>query len=254
MKLAFFNFKFGTKWIDYWLRKLEERGNAQKRTLTILLYIYSVSITIEKSGRHWPMCEYCSHEAAAACIDDDIKKVVERLLCNIWVHTQGQESASGEWQETFSFSQYQIQNDSGQCPVVCKYAPRVILKPLPTARLWETRKFLHLVREFIKMSGLFCLFSFSANRLKSRWRSPAYYQSPWGTTSDQGGNTREWLGFGVWPTILKMVSRNCGTVRTRSMVCCAQLGTRKLWCAYIRRNYFCNVLDAHINMLRFVLL
>ena len=132
-----------------------------KRTLTILLWIYSVSITIEKSGRHWPMCEYCSHEAAAACIDDDIKKVVERLLRDIWVHTQGQESVSGEWQETFSFSQYQIQNDSGQCPVVCKYAPRVILKPLPTARLWETRKFLHLVREFIKMSGLFCLFPFS---------------------------------------------------------------------------------------------
>ena len=124
MKLAFFNFKFGTKWIDYWLRKLEERGNAQKRTLTILLYIYSVSITIEKSGRHWLMCEYCSHEAAAACIDDDIKKVVERLLqqtvwhLSIWTsHTQGQESVSGEWQETFSFSQYrQIQDDSGRCP------------------------------------------------------------------------------------------------------------------------------------------
>jgi len=107
--------------------------------------------------------------------------------------------------------------------------PRVILKPLPTARLWETRKFLDLVREFIKMSGLFCLFSFSANRLKSRWRSPAYYQSPWGATSDQGGNTREWLGFGVWPTMLKTVSRSCGAVRTRSMVCWAQLGTWKLW-------------------------
>ena len=108
MKLAFFNFKFGTK-TDYWLRELEERGNAQKRTFTILLYIYSVSITIEKSGRHWLMCEYCSHEAAAACI---------------------QVRASSNW---------------------------------------------------------------------------------------------------VGPTMLKTVSRNCGTVRTRSMVCCAQLGTRKLW-------------------------
>ena len=133
MKLAFFNFKFSTK-TDYWLRELEERGNAQKRTFTILLYIYSVSITIEKSGRHWLMCEYCSHEAAAACIDDDIKKVVERLLqqtvwhLSIWTsHTQGQESVSGEWQETFSFSQYrQIQDDSGHCFVVIKYAPRVI--------------------------------------------------------------------------------------------------------------------------------
>jgi len=116
MKLAFFNFKFGIKWIDYWLKELEERGNAQKRTLAILLWIYSVSITIEKSGRHWLMCEYCSHEAAA-CIDDDIKKVVERLLRDIWVHTQGQESVSGEWQETFLFSWYhQIQNDSGRWP------------------------------------------------------------------------------------------------------------------------------------------
>ena len=132
-----------------------------KRSKTYFYYftIYSVSITIEKSGRHWLMCEYCSHEAAVACIDDDIKKVVERLLqqtvwyLSIWTsHTQGQESVSGEWQETFSFSQYQIQNDSGQCPVVYKYAPRVILKPLPIARLWETQKFLHLVREFIKMS------------------------------------------------------------------------------------------------------
>jgi len=164
MKLAFFNFKFGTKWTDYWLRELEERGNAQKRTFAILLYIYSVSITIEKSGRHWPMCEYCSHEAAAACIDNDIKKVMERLLRDIWVHTQGQESVSGEWQETFSFLQCcQIQNHSGQCHcfVVIKYAPRVILKPLPIARLWETQKFLDLVRESIKMSGLFCLFLFS---------------------------------------------------------------------------------------------
>jgi len=47
----------------------------------VLLQFYSVSITIEKSGRHWPMCEYCSHEAAAACIDD-IKKVVEALAIN----------------------------------------------------------------------------------------------------------------------------------------------------------------------------
>ena len=147
MKLAFFNFKFGTKWIDYWLRKLEERENAQKRTLTILLYIYSVSITIEKSGRHWPMCEYCSHETAAACIDDDIKKVMERLLqqtvwhLSIWtLHTQGQESISGEWQETFSFSQYQIQNDSGQCPVVCKYAPLSQQNKLSTGEKRERQK------------------------------------------------------------------------------------------------------------------
>jgi len=168
MKLAFFNFKFCTKWIDYWLKELEERENAQKHTFTILLWIDSVSNTIEKSGRHWPMCEYRSHEAAVACIDDDIKKVVERLLqqtvwyLSIWTsHTQGQESVLGEWQETFSFSQYrQIQNHS-QCPVVIKYAPQVILKPLPIARLWETQKFLDIVREFIKMSRLFCLFPFS---------------------------------------------------------------------------------------------
>jgi len=25
--------------------------------------------------------------------------------------------------------------------------------------------------------------------------------------------------------------------------------TLRMWCAYIRHNYFCNVLDAHINML-----
>jgi len=47
----------------------------------ILLQFYSVSITIEKSSRHWPMCEYCSHEATAACIDD-IKKVMEALAMN----------------------------------------------------------------------------------------------------------------------------------------------------------------------------
>ena len=49
------------------------------------------------------------------------------------------------------------EDDSGHCFIVIKYAPRVILKPLPIARLWETRKFLDLVREFIKMSGLVCL-------------------------------------------------------------------------------------------------
>ena len=53
------------------------------------------------------------------------------------------------------------QGDVLHCFVVIKYAPRVILKPLPIARLWETQKFLDLVRESIKMSGLFCLFLFS---------------------------------------------------------------------------------------------
>jgi len=49
------------------------------------------------------------------------------------------------------------QGDVLHCFVVIKYMPSVILKPLPIARLWEMRKFLDLVREFIKMSGLFCL-------------------------------------------------------------------------------------------------
>ena len=41
--------------------------------------------------------------------------------------------------------------------VVIEYAPRVFLKLVPIVRLWETRKFLDLVQEFIKMSGLLSL-------------------------------------------------------------------------------------------------
>ena len=193
MKLAFFNFKFGTK-TDYWLRELEERGNTQKRTFTILLWIYSVSITVEKSGRHWPMCEYCSHEAAAACINDDIKKVVERLLRDIWVHTPGQESVSGEWQETFSFSQYrQIRNDSGRCPpLFCRIQVRTSSNSETSSNCWALgdAKIPRSSQGIYKDSVSSC-FLRGANRLKSRWRSPAYYQSTWGATSDQDGNTRD---------------------------------------------------------------
>jgi len=46
------------------------------------------------------------------------------------------------------------QGDVLHCFVVYKYAPRVILKPLPIAGLWETRKFLDLVRESIKILSL----------------------------------------------------------------------------------------------------
>ena len=45
--------------------------------------------------------------------------------------------------------------------VVIEYAPRIFLKLVPIVRLWETRKFLDLVQEFIKMPGLLCLFLFS---------------------------------------------------------------------------------------------
>ena len=41
--------------------------------------------------------------------------------------------------------------------VVIEYAPRVFLKLVPIVRLWETQKFLDLVQEFIKMSGLLSL-------------------------------------------------------------------------------------------------
>ena len=85
-------------------------------------YFYNFTINLfsthyhRKLRRHWPVYEYWFHEAAAVYIDD-IKKVVERLLrqtvwhLSIWTsHTQGQESVSGEWQETFLFSWYrQIQ-------------------------------------------------------------------------------------------------------------------------------------------------
>jgi len=165
MKLTFFNFKFCTKWIDYWLKELEERGNAQKRTLTILLYIYSVSITIEKSSRHWPMCEYCSHEAAAAYG----RRSSCNKPCDIWVYERHIHKGRRAYQEndkrrsrSHNIVKYRMtQGDVLHCFVVIKYAPRVILKPFPIARLWETQKFLDLVREFIKMSGLFCLFLFS---------------------------------------------------------------------------------------------
>ena len=46
------------------------------------------------------------------------------------------------------------QGDVLHCFVVYKHAPQVILKPLPIARLWETRKFLDLVRESIKILSL----------------------------------------------------------------------------------------------------
>jgi len=113
------------------------------------------------------------------------------------------------------------QGDVLHCFVVYKYAPRVILKPLPIARLLETRKFLDLVRESIKILSL-----------------PVFWEEliDWKITSILSKHMRcdlwprwEYKRFEVWPTMLKTVSRNCGTVRTRSMVCCAQLGTRKLW-------------------------
>jgi len=53
------------------------------------------------------------------------------------------------------------QTDVLHCFIVIKYAPLVFLKPLPTVRLWEMPKFLDLVQEFIKMSGLLCLFLYS---------------------------------------------------------------------------------------------
>ena len=235
MKLAFFNFKFSTKWIDYGLRELEERGNAQKRTFTILFSIYyhrkiwqtlvnvRILLSWSRGGMHW----WHQKGRRGSCNE----------LCDIWVYERHIHKGRRAYLEndkrhscSHDIIKYRMtQGDVLHCFVVIKYAPRVILKPLPIAGLWETQKFLDLVRGFIKMSRLFCLFSFSANRLKSRWRSPAYYQSTWGATSDQGGNTKEWLGFRVWPTMLKMVSGSCDTVRTWSMVCCAQLGTRKLW-------------------------
>ena len=45
--------------------------------------------------------------------------------------------------------------------VVIEYAPRIFLKLVPIVRLWETREFLDLVQEIIKMSGLLCLFLYS---------------------------------------------------------------------------------------------
>ena len=41
--------------------------------------------------------------------------------------------------------------------IVIEYAPRVFLKLVPIIRLWEMQKFLDLVQEFIKVSGLLSL-------------------------------------------------------------------------------------------------
>ena len=84
MKLAFFNFKFSTKWIDYWLRELEERGNAQKHTFTILFSIHyyrkiqqtladvRILLSWSHGGMHW----WHQKGYGGSCNEP----------CNIWVY------------------------------------------------------------------------------------------------------------------------------------------------------------------------
>jgi len=106
------------------------------------------------------MCEYCSHKAAAACIDALMmtSKRSWRGSCVTFEYIHKGRRAYQENDKRRSRShnivKYRMTQGDVHCFVVYKHAPRVILKPLPIARLWETRKFLDLVRESIKILSL----------------------------------------------------------------------------------------------------